>query len=62
MPPRARTLPRFRPQSQRKNAPPAVDRSDIHDPAELSFPHAVDNRSAHVEARTEVGIDDGLPA
>lgn len=28
----------------------AVDRSDIHDPAELSFPHAVDNRAAHVEA------------
>src|SRR6185369_9560248 len=39
----------------------AVDRADVDDAAELARAHAVDDGAAGVEARGEVGADDGVP-
>src|SRR6056297_2585193 len=39
----------------------AVDGADVDDAAVSAIAHALDDRPAHVEARTEVGLDDLLP-
>src|SRR6185369_3153161 len=39
----------------------AVDRADVDDAAELARAHAVDDGPAGVEARGEIGADDGVP-
>ena len=39
----------------------AVDAADIHHPAKLGHPHALEGQLAQVEATAEVGVDHGVP-
>src|SRR5260370_31923219 len=39
----------------------AIDRTDIDNPAEAPRPHSLDDRSRHVEAGREIGLDHCIP-